>query len=55
VRELGAFGEAAHDLGSFHGQRQIGRRACVGLLECRACAADGVADLRRAQLTGFHG
>jgi hypothetical protein len=27
----------------------------VGPLECCAGAADGVADLRRAQLTGFHG
>ena len=55
VRELGAFGEGAHDLGSFRGARQIGRCECVGPLERRACAVDGVADLGRAQLTGFHG
>jgi len=55
VRELGAFGEAPHDLGSFRGARQIGRCACVRPLERRACGVDGLADLGRAQLTGFHG
>jgi len=29
VRELGAFGEAPHDLGSFRGVRQIAG-ACIG-------------------------
>ena len=37
------------------GARQIGRCACIGPLERRARDVDGVADLRRAQLTGFHG
>ena len=36
------------------GERQIGRRARAGALERGARAADGVANLRRAELTGFH-
>ena len=54
VGELGALGEATHDLGSLGGEGEIGRDAGTGALERRACPDDGIANLRRAELTGLH-
>ncbi len=54
VRELGALGEPAHDLGGFGREAEIRRRACAGSLERRACADDGAADGGRTELTRFH-